>query len=370
MIVPSQIINHLKLYLPRFTDLFTEYMVVESAISSFQKEIFVTVTNHGLNTGDKVIITNGTVVNTLDLAVKNNGTVTFTCRDEHDFIKPKFINDDKYLTLAGFSGSDSVWNGQHEIIDIPNRTKFTINLPTGVTTAPSLTFDQYLIEDRVLGVKGLYEITKSNDNLFKYRLGDVPEIPLGVIQNMEIVKGFRITGASDFERAKESYTKYGNNKLWLFLIMDSVDPSKDRYTADDSLLDATNQDFNLLRLIQNFGTWVFFPTKNDRFGVNAQELAYGEVFNALVSTLYAFRLENENNVIPYKIVSAGHSPGVYNTAFYTHIFDWQQNDALTYENSGLQDLTSVAFRDIESTWNLKADDMAQLQLNINLDEEN
>lgn len=366
MIIPSQIVNHLMLYLPRFTDLFTETVTVNSASVGASNVISVNALNHGFSTGKKIITSGGTVRNSLDSATLNDNIVTFVTDFEHDLTAPLFSDDEKYLTLGGFG---SVWDGQHLISGVPNRTSFQVTLPAGETVAPTITGAEYLVENRNPGIRGIYTITVTDINNFTYTLSGQPDLPIGAIDNIEINSGFRIYVASDAARAEAVYTKLAMNKPALFVIMTNVDASKDRMTTTDAVYDGTIQDDLLLRLLQNFGTFVIIPTHKDLSGGQAQDIAYGTLFNSLVATLFGFPFVDTDSRINYVVVSDGHGPSTYNSAYYMHAYDWQQSSAINYESGLLQDLNSVAFRNIESTFDLNADDMAQLQFNLNLDEE-
>lgn len=360
MITPSDIVKHLKTYLPLFTSLFTEALTVSSATISAGNVLTVNSTGHGRSPGQNIVITGGTVRNPLNTSALIGSTVQFTTDYDHDLIRPSLPNDDQTLSLGGFG---NVWDGEHDIIDVPNRQNFTINLPTGEVAAPPVDGSQYLIEALLTGV---YQVdTVPDADSFTVNLSDSPLIPLGTVDNLTIMNGFRIAAAADFNRAKAAYSKQGIDEPYLFVIMTDTDVSKDRHTMNDGVAGVTRQNEMLLRLLQSFSTSVFIPTTTDLSGADAQDLAYGELFTALISSLFGVGFEGSK--IKYVNVPSGMGPGEYNSAYYVHVYDWQLPFVINFEN-GFLEIDDVAFRDISQTLKLFADDQAAMTTNIDLDE--
>jgi hypothetical protein len=101
---PNDIKKHLRRYLPTLTDLFT--VTLSATADAAGNTVTVTAANHGLNVGDKVNLSAGSVSNLLASVVDNgDGTVRFTTTDEHDLTAPKASGDPKTLSLSGF-GND------------------------------------------------------------------------------------------------------------------------------------------------------------------------------------------------------------------------------------------------------------------------
>ena len=363
MINSSDIVKHLKTYLPAITDLFTASATVIAA-SSAGAVLSVEVTGHGYTVGKKLVLTGGKTQNELVTATltSNDTAVEFTTLADHDLVKPRLPLDDQKLALVGFG---SVWDGDHQILEIKNRRTIEIALPSGESTAPILDGNQYLSESIFPGVYLVSSVVDANN--FTVDLSKFPDMPTGEVDGLGIVSGFRIAGAADFERAKATYAKQNTGEPYLYVIMDDVDISKDRKTTNDAIAGFTDQDTNLLRILQNFSTTVFIPTTADLSGVAAHDLAYKELFISLLSTLFGFKDEGRT-AIQYRAVTAGHGPGEYNTAYYAHVYDWQLPGAITFED-GFINKEDVAFRDIEAAFKLFNDDEAEMTANINLDDE-
>ena len=359
MITPSEITLHLKTYLPIFTDKFTDLMTVISASVDSSNILSVNVEAHGKNAGDQIALTAGTTRNILTVAALDGDTVQFTTTSDHDLTKPSLPLDDQTLTLVGFG---SVWDGEHDIIDVPNRRNFNIDLPSGETLAPTITGAEYLIESITAN---LYTIATVPDvDNFTIDLSSLPPLPVGTVDGINIISGFRISAAADFKRAQAVYTE--QTKAYLFLIMTDTDVSKDRHTFNDGVASFTPQDLNKLIVLRNFSTVVFLPTGADLSGADAQDLAYGSISSSLLQALFSAPFST--GATKYVSVPSGDGPAEYNTAYYAHTYDWQIPDTITYED-GFLPLNDVAFRDIAQTLRLFNDSEAEMTVNINLDEE-
>jgi hypothetical protein len=367
MITPNEITTHLQTYLPIFSDLFTEFMTVASASVDASNIVTVNVTDHGKSVGDSVVISAGTNRNALEASLLVDDTVKFTTKYEHDLIMPSKNLDLSEITLAGFTGGDTVWNATFDIAGVPDRNSFIVSLPSGEIAAPTVDESQYLIEDRSAGLKGLQIIdTVPTDDQFTIALVGIPALPVGTIDNLSIISEFRIYAAADFKRAQAVYTKQASDDATLFVVMLDGDVSKDRHTLNDMIAGFTAQDYKLLRIARNFATILFLPTAADLSGAAAQQLAYGEIYDDLLRTLFGFTTTGQ--AINYAVVPSGDGPTEYNTAYYGHTYEWQSIKTIDFQNGFLQQ-QSVAFRDIAATFKLFADDQAEMTVNINLDEE-
>ena len=366
MITPSQLTRHIKTYLPIFTDKFTQSLTVDSASVSILNVLTVSSVAHGLSVGDEIVLTGGFVRNPLSAsALEGTTQVKFTTKYDNDQTQPQLPKDQQTLELAGFTGGDTVWNGEHTIIGIPNRRNFIIDLPAGETVAPTVDESQYLIESVF---KGVYTVATTPDaDTLTIDLSDNPTLPPGTVDSLGIIIGFNICACADFDRAVAIYTAQQAPSAYLFVIMTDGDVSKDRHTFSDALANFTAGDEARLDALRNFSTVVFFPTDDDTSGVDAQDLAYDSVYSALLATLFGYR-DNDDSAIQFMAVPKGDGPARYNTAYYAHGYDWQMPTVLTFENGFLQD-NNVAFRDIAATFKLFNDAQAEMSVNINLDDE-
>lgn len=361
MITPSQIVAHLKTYLPIFTDLFTVKLTITAATISAGNVLNVTsAASHGMSAGDVFVLSVGTARNPLTSAVLvDDDYVKFTTVYDHDLTKPNLPLDDQTLTLGGFS---SVWDGEHIIVDVPNRRNFTVALPTGETAAPTVDESQYLMESITAGVYTVLTVPDTDN--FTADLSALPELATGTVDDLSVITGFRIAAAANFTRASEIYAEQATGEPYLFVIMTDADVSKDRHTLNDAVAGFTNQDTNLLRILQSFSTTIFIPTTEDLSGADAQDIAYSTLFTALNSALFGYPFVS--SLIKYRTVPSGHGPGEYNSAYYVHVYDWQAPFVIDYED-GFMQMPDYAFRDIVQTLQLFNDAEAEMIANINLD---
>lgn len=360
-VTPTKIVQHLKTYLPLFTDAFTDLLTVSAATISAGNVLTVTSTGHGKSAGQYVVLSGGFTRNILTAAVLSGDNVQFTTTYDHDLTNPQLPDDPQTLVLSGFG---NVWDAIHDIAGVPNRQNFLAPLPTGETLAPTIDGNQYLIDSLPLGA---YPIATVPDaDTLTVSLSNSPVLPLGTVDNLEIISGFRIAAAADYDRARAAYSEQGENELYLFVIMVDTDVSKDRHTLNDGVAGVTVQDERLIRLLHNFSTTVFIPTTGDLSGADAQDMAYGDLFTALLQALFGSAIDK--SIINYLTVPAGHGPGEYNSAFYVHVYDWQLPVVINYSD-GFLIQPETAFRDISQTLKLFADEEAQMTLDIDLDEE-
>ena len=351
----------MRTYLPVFTDLFTEYVANITLVSTTATEIVVTTSSaHGLTVGGKVVLSGGKVLNDVANVAIVDDQAVFTTTYDHDLIMPSQINDDQTLELSGFT--PSVWDGTHDIKGVANRRTFTIDIPTGETLAPSANGD--LLENRN-DWWGMQTISAATTLTFSITLSGSPDLPIGTIDGIKIIKGFRIYATADFQRAQAIYTKQASQKACAFIIMTDGSISKDANTMNDAVAGFTKQDLSVLRIQRNFSTAIFLPTDDDLSGSAAQDLCYDSIYTSLLFTLFGYEA-NDGSAISYGAVPTGDGPGIYNSAYYAHIYDWQLPGVLTWQD-GFYQANDVAFRDIEQT--LTQFQYGELISNIDLDEE-
>ena len=182
----------------------------------------------------------------------------------------------------------------------------------------------------------------------------------------------RIGAAATFDRAEKAYTKIlpqesdGIRKNWLYVVMNDVDVSKDRHTMSDAVASFSNQDEGRLDILTNFSTYVFIDTTQSLTGARAQEIIYGELFDALLKTLFGFKEDNEKS--RFLAVPTGHGQGGYNSAWYAQNYEWQMPQLIDWQ-SGFSDPQDVAGRDYCGDLRpFVIENYESLELNINMDE--
>lgn len=354
--------RHIKTYLPLFTDKFSETLAISAASIEAGNVLTLTSVAHGKSVGQYLLVNAGQVRNALVASSLIDPTVRFTTAYDHDVTKPTLENDDYYLTLNGFG---NVWDGEHEIIEVPNRQNFEVNLPTGETLAPAVDGSQYMLEAIP---QGAFQIaTVPDDDTITINYDSARELPVGIVDGIEIIDGFRICAAADYNRAREVYNRQETGKAYLFVIMTDIDVSKDRNIVNDSIAELTRKDLMLLRLLQSFSTTIFLPSTEDISGADVQELAYDEIFNALLKTIFGYAIDG--SMYKCVVVPSGMGPGEYNSAFYVHVYDWQLSYIINFQD-GMPFPPDRAFRDIDAYNLIGGDDTSNMTtLPNDLDEE-
>lgn len=365
LITPNQILCHIQTYLPFYTDRFSDLVDIQSAEVISGDTVRVTTNSaHGLTAGYDLIVVSGLLENPIVSVQALTDSVIFTTSFNHDFITPSKPNDLKTLTLSGFTDVD--WNGEHDIITVPTRKFFEIPIPEGASV-PTLTGSEIVYEDRPAGLKGVWEIVNiPSSTQFDFEVTGRPSFPINTISNLKIASRVFIHRALDIQRAEELYTK-GINQAdnVAFLIAQDVEASRDRHTLNDSIMSVTTQNEARLMMLTSFSTVVFFKTTDQIAGNEAQELAYGEVFDSLTKAVYGMKSENNNT--RFLVISNGHGAGKYNTAYYTHVYEWQLPEHITYK-SGFRESVNVALRRIEYTLHpFDLENVETLELNIDFD---
>lgn len=364
MITPRDVMAHLWRYLPSVTSLFNEQLTITN-VTVAGGLITGTIATGTPAVGQKLLLSGIKVRNPISAYVDNgDGTARFTTANDHDQTEARQRLDTQQLQLGGVT--PSIWNGFYDLDSVPNRRTFEVVIPDGAT-APT---GGYLIEQPT-GVLGIGTVTSvvgttvtidPAEGIFHYD---------GVVDTITVNTRIRARAAADITRAEAIYTKQQSLKPFIFVIMTDVSVSKDRHTPNDGLATFTKQDMRLLRLLQNFAIAVFIPTHDDVGGDNAQHMAYGEIYEALTKIFYGFGFSDES-AIQYVTVSAGHGPGLYNSAYYLHVYDWQVPNVVTFE-SGFDGqspfITDVAFRDINQSLYVNNSDKAIMSMALDLDEE-
>lgn len=366
MIRPADIVFHLQANLPAHTDLFSDEIIGTGVVSGG----VVTVTTagaHNLPVGRSFVVASGDFQNPITAIVLNpDETTRFTTQFDHDLTAPQLPNDPQNLVLTGIAAP---WSGTFKTDSVPNRRTFEIETPAGETVAPAV--EGHLIETRPAGLAGIQTVeTVPSTTTFTFTApSNLPSLPDGQIDNLRILRGSRVTGAADLDRAEAQYTEKAAGQAALYVVMTDVDISKDRHTHNDGVATFTPQNFGKLTALQNFVTVVILPTAaDDKTGFKAQSLAYDQVFRALTRSLLGLRPPDAETKMNYVTVPNGHGPSRQNTAYYVHEFAWQLPAVLGLDD-GIQQSPDVAFRDISSTWDVNSDDMAQLEANVDLDDE-
>jgi hypothetical protein len=361
---PEAILNHLKIYLPLVTDLFTDKtQVVGNIVAGSPQILRITRANHGKSVGNTVKFADSKLDNGInavsDFVDNGNIILRFTTNVAHDLTMNYDDNlTDGLLELRGFT--DSSLNGFFDLYDVPSSTIFEII----ATVVPTLNGNEVLRENRQYGVNESYIISDVPDaNTYDVELTGLPTFDTKEVYNLYEVDNYRMSIISTWERAQEIYTKQDPADLWLYLIMENVILSKDRRTESDAVNTNTTQNVLRNRYIGQFSLNVVIPTPQELAAVEAVQISYDEVYLALLAVMSGVKIETfETNFLTTMI---SHGMVRYNHAYYAHNYTFEQTYDATYEDQFVaQFQKTVAFRRINISFADKQDGS-----NIILDEE-
>ena len=365
----KEIIAHLVAKISNHTDLFTDYLdasIITATVLADKRTVEVeTDTEHELLLADAVVVVvNGSNFNAIASIDIADGVATVKTVSEHDYNYD--ILDAQYLVIEN---ADATWNGTHEISDVTNRNTVEITAPAA--TAPATLGN--IRELRSLGVNGVVTISEIvSTTKFKYEISDdSPTVPAGTITGMKIVRGCRIAGAADPERATKIFSEStGGKKEWMFVMLPDESVSKSSHTKGDAVAIFTGADEGRINALINFDIAVILPSES-LGAVDEVQKANGEIKTALISCLFGLRgVETDTADMEYRAVYTGSATFHYNTATYIRLYSFQIPSDITFRNTDSNIPLSVALRDLVLGIAISENEDADtLNVDINLDEE-
>jgi len=340
MLSPNDITLHLQDLLPLLTDLFHDELPVSNGVVSGGILTITLPSGHGLVADDQIYINEALIKNQISsLIVNSDDTVSYITNSEHDLTAysttghknkwPKGLS----VTLDD-DGTTTEVNLIPDSSGVPNNNEFV-----GLDGSPIYTIDgnQYLLENRSIGVTGFKTITGVTATTLTIDLSDVPSVPDGPLVMDHILTNVRVAHVVDVNRAEEIYTTQSTDKAWLFVIMTDREPSKDRSNNDD-FTSLPNSSQKLLNIRQDFSTLVILPTANKVGATDAKTTAYVDLFVILNKCLHGWKDTGYN----------GDGQGTYNTSYYAHVYEWEHRIQINFESGYINNKT-VALRELDFT---------------------
>jgi hypothetical protein len=338
------------LNLPNYTDIFTDFIdarVIASYVSTARKIKIETATDHGLLIGDSLIIRNAKLKNEIESIEISGNYAVITLKAEHDFV----LEDDLSFAMAG--NSDDDWNGDFEIYNVPNKMTIEITKPSSIIPETL----GYIWELRDYGGNGTVEIVAVNEDQseeeypefwFEYEISENdPDLPVTdeeSVSGIEIIKGVRVTGVADPERAIEVFTKTnGAKKPWAFVMFPDESVSKDKNNESEAVGTFVSGDESRQLIMVNFDVCVIQPC-TELGGIEEIEKACGEIRNALIKSLVGLKSTESEADKVYKTVYNGSSMNTYDTANYIRIYSFQTPFEITYRETAENRVLTVALR--------------------------
>lgn len=340
----QDIVTQLAVLLPQLTEKFTTNF---SATSLSRVGTTVTVATsavHNLAVGQQVNIVGAkTPINVVSLT--RSGTIgTMVSSSNHDFTQ----NVSKSIEISG--ANEPEFNGIFEILTVPDRKTVTFSMvdsgPTVATGTPLL-LNGYSVLQSYNGLKNVTAVPTTTT--FEYEIADTT-LFTPAQGTIEARINPRISAAVSAERIIDAYTKQAQDDLWAFVVLGDSFASKDRQISSDATSNLQRGNEYRQQVIQPFSVYLFFPTVNEIGARNSRDEAEDQ-FKFLCQSLLGSKFDSglfvgKQNPVQF----VDHGFYAYNTAFYVHVYNFQQVADITFGDTvGYDD--DVAFRDINMTFN-------------------
>lgn len=353
---PEAILDILKIYLPRLTDLFsTNTPVTAEIIDGTPQTLRIIKASHGLSPGDEIVTIDGIIDNSIT-AVQDvgGGILRFITNTEHDLTFGETLSVD----LSGFT--DSGLNNTFSLASVPSRNIFEIEYPT----LPTLNGNEILREDWSNGINGIFTIDSVTVSSFDILLTGKPTFQPGVVNGLKVVDSYRMSIAADFNRALDMYTETNSNQNWLFVIMNESSANKDRNNESDAIATNTSQNSQRIKMINTFSINTIITTVNDIAGADASQKSWTDILVYFMSVISGKTFETFGNS-NFVVTMINHGQADYRKGFYAHNYSFEYVYEITDVETFTQKyIVSRAFRDNKISF-------AEIQdgSNINLDDE-
>jgi len=333
------IINKLRTELPKYTDKFSISMEASNITVSSGIATISTTARHNLKTGEVVSLTDYTT-ETFIYSVEQDGLLfTFTTSTDHDLTEG--WQDE--ITLQGFDSAD--WNKTFDLFKVPNRRQFVVRSTVSI---PSLNSNEYICEDRIDGINGRHSVTVLTPSTFTIAGDFLP----GQYNDGTINGKIRIVGSIDIERFLQHYTEQSLQNLYMCVVMEDADTSKDRNTYSDAIsTPAAGTEIRLL-LIDGFSIYVIGNSSNEIAAEQLIDVCRHDLLLPILKSVYGAKfdtgLSNETN---FRTVFKGHGTAFYDKSKYIHVYKFEMSTEINEQDTG--DRTDTrAYRDTNQTLNV------------------
>ena len=313
MITPEDIKYQLMATLPRYTTEFGESISANAAVVS-SGAIKVTVTNHGLNSGDVIVGSDIKVIIPITSVVYDSVTKKATITTAFDQDRTSGLGDNGGYNVASLQDfADDDYNGDFTIRSATNDT-MVISANADVTGALG-----NMIEDRS-PLLGYLTITKIDANTFTVPLADTAIPNAAVFNTFMYTSSQRIFIAADAVRAVTAYAQHRNQEPALFIVFGTETASKDRNTINDAVVTATAQNPLHITYIPEVTLITLASTKTEHLASIKQQEIYETIRPALRKAMYGHIFEDTDTVQVFAAVEISNAPDRWNTGYYVHNF--------------------------------------------------
>ncbi len=338
----ADLVEQLASVLPQVTSLFSSTLTVSSITNIGNLVTVTTSSEHGLATGQAVVVTGTTQQYSIDTLTQIDGIASAATTNDNDLTygDPASPN----VTISGANESD--YNGSHVLTAVSNRRNFQFLVDDGADTPATGTI---FLEDSFRSIfNGVFIITAASTTTFTYTVAACATPEDDSIGGTAVVRtSVRVSRVVDVERAISSYTQQDANALWAFVVLGDQIISRDRSIRSDGNQTLTKADAVRVREVQPFDVFVIIPTSADLTGGAAKDLAANEVKIALYRALFRFVApEVLSDPVWCQIAPNSNNTFLYEKAYYVHQFSFERSVDLVVDD-GVQVDDDRAFRDLE-----------------------
>ncbi len=325
----EDIVRQLAFSLPQRTGRFSDEVSIATIVHSGGGTISVTTsTDHGLSVGNLVNIVDVKAPNTITSLTAVGNVATAATADPHDLTElPPGSTLSNTVEITG--ATESEYNGELEIVSVPDRNTFSYRLLVDATVSPATGSPTLLQFFDRRGFNGRHIVTSVvSTTVFEYTLTSF--IPLQDGVGGVIRMRHRITRAESIESAEATYSRQNNTELWCYAVLDNTESSKDRDISTDAGQEkATGLDARQ-RIIFNASLFVFFPATQSIRGGAERDDASSVIMADIISSIVGARLPTGLTEYTWSAVTYnGDNKNEYVHAYYVHQYDLQQTVDIT-----------------------------------------
>lgn len=352
------IVTQLAILLPKFTDKVSDVLTISSISVSSNVATITTTSAHGLTTGKAVTLANVEIKTPIATRSQDGLNFTFTTDPAHDLTFG--WADHENITLSGFT--DSAWNGSFALQSSPNRFNFVIQ---SAETIPTLNGNEVLHEIRSDGINGQFSATRVSATVFTIT-GDFLD---GTYTGGTVNKGVRVAGAVTIERALAQYTEQSVTDLWMFVVMNDAELSKDRHSFSDATATKVTGDDMRVRLLDGFTITIVIATSQDITATDSIDICRHDLLSPILNSVFGALFDTGLAANPdFRAVLTGHGLNEYTKAILAYTYEFEFPMDLTADDA-VNEGDTRAFRDLDYTQEQGGDDTTDMTvIPINLDD--
>lgn len=333
----TEIVNQIRLNLSIYTSILPSIYFDGIIVNGGEAIVFFNSPKRNpLIAGDPIIFTGVNYIVQLlpNFYSPSENVYVFETLTDHDLTE----NWHETVTFALFQEFESEWNNAFKLLTVPNRRTFSIE-----SNLPPPTIMGALVENRIDGINGYYQVIEPANNFFKFATSAID----GGYYGGTLLSGVRVAAAANIDRVLEQYTKQNTDDLWMIVLPVDVDVAKSIYADSDAVATITASDDFRLRLLDGFTLAIIKSTVNESAAVEAVDLCRHDLLKPILKTLCGVRFESGLTTSgDFRSSLIGHGVMRYTEAYIVYRYDFEVVMDTVVEDTVIEgDVT--AFRDIE-----------------------